>query len=51
VLSFGDLFFAQAKKSHSLAAASETKEHQQSVPKRDPGASKKTESGSNSAVG
>jgi hypothetical protein len=25
VLSFGDLLFAQAKKSHSLAAASETK--------------------------
>jgi hypothetical protein len=25
VLSFGDLFFAQAKKSHSLATAGETK--------------------------
>jgi hypothetical protein len=30
VLSFGYLFFAQAKKSHSLAAASETKGREES---------------------
>jgi hypothetical protein len=32
VLSFGDFFFAQAKKSHSLAAASETKGRADSLP-------------------
>jgi hypothetical protein len=31
VLSFGDFFFAQAKKSHSLAAASETQDREESL--------------------
>ncbi|MFZ5635023.1 MAG: hypothetical protein ACOY82_00405 [Pseudomonadota bacterium] len=31
VLSFGDLFFAQAKKSHSLAVASEIKDREESA--------------------
>jgi hypothetical protein len=34
VLSFGDFFFAQAKKSHSLAPASETKDRDDSLDSR-----------------